>query len=73
MVDMLPDRDTFARSAKLASAFTTAAQPPLLSKPAERNSLNHTSPLMGVAVLFFRPSTTVFNCAKVGFPFTERE
>ena len=71
MVDILPDNDTLATSAKFASAFTMAAQPPLLSKPAERNSLNQTSPLIGDDVLFFIPNTIVFNCAKVGFPFTE--
>ena len=71
IVDILPANDTFAISAKFASAFITAAQPPLLSKPAERNSLNQISPLIGEGVLFFRPKTMVFNCAKVGFPFTE--
>ncbi len=67
---MLPAKETFATSAKFASAFTTPAQPPLLSKPAERSSLNQTSPLLAVKEVFFTPSIIVLNCAKVGFPFT---
>ena len=69
-VDILPAKDTFATSAKFASAFKTAAQPPLLSKPAERNSLNQTSALLLFKLVFLIPSIIVLNCAKVGFPFT---
>ncbi len=70
MVDILPAKATLATSAKFASAFTTAAQPPSLSKPADRSSLNQTSPLFGVREVFFKPNIIVLNCAKVGFPFT---
>ena len=67
---MLPDSETLATSAKLASAFTTAAQPASLSKPEERNSLNQTSPLLLVTLVFFKPKTMVLNSAKVGLPLT---
>ena len=70
IVDMLPAKETFATSAKFASAFTTPAQPPLLSKPEERNSLNQISPLFAVKDVFLTPSMIVLSCAKVGFPFT---
>ena len=70
MVDILPARETFATSAKFASALTTAAQPPLLSKLAERNSLNQISPLLADKEVFLRPNIIVLSCASVGFPFT---
>ena len=57
-------------SAKFASALSTAAQPPLLSKPEERNSLNQISALFGVPDTFLTPNINVLIAANVGFPFT---
>jgi len=44
-VSILPVTETSAKSAKFASALTTAAQPPLLSNSDTRISLNQISAL----------------------------
>ena len=58
-VCILPVIESEATSAKFASALTTAAQPPSLSKPAERNSLNQISALFSKGLLFLTPNIIV--------------
>ena len=68
MVCILPVKEILAKSAKLASALTIAAQLPWLSKLDTRNSLNHNSILFGKAELFFTPSINVRILERFGFP-----
>ena len=46
-----------------------AAHPPLLSNPARRSSLNHTSPLAGRLSWFFTPTIMVRILPNEGLPF----
>jgi aspartyl-tRNA synthetase len=74
--------EILAKSARLASILATAAIPPLLSIPANRSSLNQTSPRIGrsiksapvglnpVEVLFFIPTIRFRTNPKLGFPRT---
>ena len=69
----LPVVEMVAKSAMFASRFATAAYPPLLSISDIRNSLNHTSPLMGCApFLFFIPIIKVLTKPKFGLPLIPR-
>ena len=68
MVLILPVADTVAKSAILASIFTTAAIPPLLFISAMRNSLNQTSPRTLSVWLFLIPTIKVLTKPKFGFP-----
>ena len=69
MVCILPVKETSAKSAKLASALTIAAQLPSLSKSETLNSLNHNSILFGKSALFFTPNIKVRILERFGLPF----
>ena len=73
-VEILPLKDTFAKSAKFASRLATAAQPPLLFISESLSSLNQTSPdkFFPISVEgFLSPKVIVFIFPKDGFPLIE--
>ena len=73
-VDNLPLKDTLAKSAKFASKFATADQPPLPLISESLSSLNHTSPdrLSPIEMDgFFNPSVIVLIRPSEGFPLSE--
>ena len=72
--DILPLKDMSAKSARFASMFPTAAQPPSTLISESLNSLNQTSPdkLSPIFVDgFFNPKLIVLILASDGFPFIE--
>ena len=58
----------FMKSAMLVSTLIIAAQPPLLSMSARRNSLNHTSAHCAFGPIFLTPTIKVLMSPKFGFP-----
>ena len=73
-MDILPLKETLAKSAKFASKFATADHPPLPSISESLNSLNHTSPDKLFPIFsdgFLSPNVIVFILPSDGLPFIE--
>ena len=71
MVDIFPDNEIFAKSAKLASIEANADHPPLPSISESLSSLNQTSPLNTSPLVcegFFKPIIIFLIEPIVGFP-----